>query len=278
MAELHVGRDLPAPDRRVARARLGERARLGAPALAAPRELRVDRARAARTSAAGARGSGCARPRMRRSGSSSSRATSAATSRARSRGRARPPRSGPGSIRSTRTAPTSRWSSSLPDVAPNRRDALGAAYVALYTRLWDQDEAMMQRRSFLLDAPRAAPRRARAGRPRSRRGARSAPAAARRVRRPPRRRGALRGGAARLRRAVPARARPARRRSARRTAASCARGTARRSTCARAAAAARITACDLRARRVWRSPAGARVSCRRCTRSPDAPRRSGQAR
>jgi nitrite reductase/ring-hydroxylating ferredoxin subunit len=35
------------------------------------------------------------------------------------------------------------------------RDALGAAYVALYTRLWDQDEAMMQRRSFLLDAPRA---------------------------------------------------------------------------------------------------------------------------
>jgi nitrite reductase/ring-hydroxylating ferredoxin subunit len=44
----------------------------------------------------------------------------------------------------------------LPDVAPERRDALGAAYVALYTRLWDQDEAMMQRRSFLLDAPRGA--------------------------------------------------------------------------------------------------------------------------
>ena len=44
----------------------------------------------------------------------------------------------------------------LPDVAADRRDALGAAYVALYTRLWDQDEAMMQRRSFLLDAPRIA--------------------------------------------------------------------------------------------------------------------------
>jgi nitrite reductase/ring-hydroxylating ferredoxin subunit len=44
----------------------------------------------------------------------------------------------------------------LPDVAADRRDALGAAYVALYTRLWDQDEAMMQRRSFLLDPPRAA--------------------------------------------------------------------------------------------------------------------------
>jgi hypothetical protein len=46
----------------------------------------------------------------------------------------------------------------VPGVGADRRDALGAAYVALYTRLWDQDEAMMQRRSFLLDAPR--PRRA----------------------------------------------------------------------------------------------------------------------
>jgi nitrite reductase/ring-hydroxylating ferredoxin subunit len=45
----------------------------------------------------------------------------------------------------------------LPGVPPDRRDPLGAAYVALYTRLWDQDEGMMQRRSFLLDAPRAAP-------------------------------------------------------------------------------------------------------------------------
>jgi nitrite reductase/ring-hydroxylating ferredoxin subunit len=44
----------------------------------------------------------------------------------------------------------------VPDVDSGRRDALGAAYVALYTRLWDQDEAMMQRRSFLLGAPRAA--------------------------------------------------------------------------------------------------------------------------
>jgi nitrite reductase/ring-hydroxylating ferredoxin subunit len=43
-----------------------------------------------------------------------------------------------------------------PGVAPDRRDALGAAYVALYTRLWDQDEAMMQRRSWLLDQPRVA--------------------------------------------------------------------------------------------------------------------------
>jgi nitrite reductase/ring-hydroxylating ferredoxin subunit len=45
----------------------------------------------------------------------------------------------------------------VPDVAPGRGDALGAAYVALYTRLWDQDEAMMQRRSWLLDRPRATP-------------------------------------------------------------------------------------------------------------------------
>jgi nitrite reductase/ring-hydroxylating ferredoxin subunit len=43
-----------------------------------------------------------------------------------------------------------------PGVAAARRDALGRCYIALYTRLWDQDEAMMQRRSWLLDAPRAA--------------------------------------------------------------------------------------------------------------------------
>jgi nitrite reductase/ring-hydroxylating ferredoxin subunit len=43
----------------------------------------------------------------------------------------------------------------VPGVAAEQRDALGAAYVALYRRLWDQDEGMMQRRSFLLDAPRA---------------------------------------------------------------------------------------------------------------------------
>jgi nitrite reductase/ring-hydroxylating ferredoxin subunit len=45
----------------------------------------------------------------------------------------------------------------VPGVAGYRRDALGAAYVALYTRLWDQDEAMMQRRSFLLEAERPRP-------------------------------------------------------------------------------------------------------------------------
>jgi nitrite reductase/ring-hydroxylating ferredoxin subunit len=43
----------------------------------------------------------------------------------------------------------------VPDVDPGRRDSLGAAYLTLDTRLWDQDEAMMQRRSFLLGAPRA---------------------------------------------------------------------------------------------------------------------------
>jgi nitrite reductase/ring-hydroxylating ferredoxin subunit len=46
----------------------------------------------------------------------------------------------------------------LPDVPSERRDAQGAAYVKLYTLLWDQDEGMMQRRSGLLDAPRATPR------------------------------------------------------------------------------------------------------------------------
>jgi nitrite reductase/ring-hydroxylating ferredoxin subunit len=45
----------------------------------------------------------------------------------------------------------------LPDPSPSQRIGLGEAYVALYTRLWDQDEAMMQRRSFLLDGGRAAP-------------------------------------------------------------------------------------------------------------------------
>jgi nitrite reductase/ring-hydroxylating ferredoxin subunit len=45
----------------------------------------------------------------------------------------------------------------VPDVPASRRGAVGAGYVALYARLWDQDEAMMRRRSFLLDGPRAAP-------------------------------------------------------------------------------------------------------------------------
>ncbi len=43
-----------------------------------------------------------------------------------------------------------------PGVDPARRDAVGAGFVKLYTLLWDQDEAMMQRRSRLLDGPRVA--------------------------------------------------------------------------------------------------------------------------
>ena len=35
----------------------------------------------------------------------------------------------------------------LPDVAPLHAAAIGAVYVDLYTRLWDEDEAMMVRRS-----------------------------------------------------------------------------------------------------------------------------------
>jgi hypothetical protein len=39
----------------------------------------------------------------------------------------------------------------VPGVPAARHDALGASYVRLYTRLWDQDEAMMLRRQALLD-------------------------------------------------------------------------------------------------------------------------------
>jgi hypothetical protein len=39
----------------------------------------------------------------------------------------------------------------VPGVAPERADRIGAFYVRLYTLLWDQDEAMMVRRQFLLD-------------------------------------------------------------------------------------------------------------------------------
>src|SRR5262249_48076880 len=39
----------------------------------------------------------------------------------------------------------------VPGVARARVDAVGAAYVRLYTLLWDQDEAMMLRRQALLD-------------------------------------------------------------------------------------------------------------------------------
>src|SRR5881397_1601581 len=34
----------------------------------------------------------------------------------------------------------------VPEVDPTRADAIGAAYLRLYTRLWDEDERMMRRR------------------------------------------------------------------------------------------------------------------------------------
>jgi phenylpropionate dioxygenase-like ring-hydroxylating dioxygenase large terminal subunit len=39
----------------------------------------------------------------------------------------------------------------VPDVPRDRIEKVGASYVRLYTRLWDQDEAMMVRRQALLD-------------------------------------------------------------------------------------------------------------------------------
>ena len=39
----------------------------------------------------------------------------------------------------------------LPDIPPEHRDTLGAGYVHVYTRLWDEDESMMMRRQALLD-------------------------------------------------------------------------------------------------------------------------------
>lgn len=39
----------------------------------------------------------------------------------------------------------------VPDVAPEASAAVGQVYVGLYTRLWDEDEAMMQRRQGVLD-------------------------------------------------------------------------------------------------------------------------------
>jgi hypothetical protein len=39
----------------------------------------------------------------------------------------------------------------VPSVPPARADAVGAAYLRLYTRLWDEDERMMVRRQALLD-------------------------------------------------------------------------------------------------------------------------------
>ena len=38
-----------------------------------------------------------------------------------------------------------------PDVGPEQREAVGAGYVRVYTRLWDEDEAMMVRRQAFLD-------------------------------------------------------------------------------------------------------------------------------
>jgi nitrite reductase/ring-hydroxylating ferredoxin subunit len=38
----------------------------------------------------------------------------------------------------------------VPGVAPDQAEAYGAFYVDLYTRLWDEDEAMMRRRADLL--------------------------------------------------------------------------------------------------------------------------------
>ncbi len=40
----------------------------------------------------------------------------------------------------------------LPDVSPQHRDALGRAYIQLYTLLWDQDQSMMTRRESQLAA------------------------------------------------------------------------------------------------------------------------------
>ena len=55
----------------------------------------------------------------------------------------------------------------VPAVAPSNAAAIGAAYVHVYTRLWDEDEGMMRRRQALLDgsAPDEAPEVARAAEP-----------------------------------------------------------------------------------------------------------------
>jgi nitrite reductase/ring-hydroxylating ferredoxin subunit len=46
----------------------------------------------------------------------------------------------------------------VPNVAPERREAVGAALTRLYRRLWDEDEAMMVRRARLLTTRRDARR------------------------------------------------------------------------------------------------------------------------
>jgi nitrite reductase/ring-hydroxylating ferredoxin subunit len=47
----------------------------------------------------------------------------------------------------------------VPDVPERARDAVGRGYVSLYTRLWDQDEAMMARRTAQLAGVAAGPPR-----------------------------------------------------------------------------------------------------------------------
>lgn len=42
----------------------------------------------------------------------------------------------------------------VPGVNTKQADAIGAAYLRLYTRLWDEDERMMMRRQKLIDARR----------------------------------------------------------------------------------------------------------------------------
>lgn len=42
----------------------------------------------------------------------------------------------------------------LPGVTPKQAEAAGAAYLRLYTRLWDEDERMMMRRQELIDTRR----------------------------------------------------------------------------------------------------------------------------
>ena len=82
-----------------------------------------------------------ARPRIRRSCSSScSSGRRCATWRARSRGRAAARRSGRGSRRFLPSARRSRSSSCCRASRRAQREALGRAYVRLYTLLWDQDE------------------------------------------------------------------------------------------------------------------------------------------
>ncbi len=46
----------------------------------------------------------------------------------------------------------------VPGIEPDQADAVGGVFVALYRRLWDEDEAMMVRRAELLARPRAAVR------------------------------------------------------------------------------------------------------------------------